>query len=187
MAAYERVLETVFGWETKWLLLKWLLTGSGHLWEVVTMRELSECILSTLLGSFILTWTIHEVYCHSKMMNVSVDVLVYHVLVLFQKKEKEKEASPKVWGSRAPQFSPIATCTVICHWLAAGWLVHMSLACPRGRRMLAQGDCIMGGTTLRISLRSEVGEFNKTKSPGSITDLKSFHLWLFTIFFSLMM
>ena len=68
-------------------------------------------ILSTLLGSFILTWTIHEVYCHLKMMNFSVDVLVYHVLVLFQKKKKkEKEASTKVWGSRAPQFSPIATC-----------------------------------------------------------------------------
>ena len=150
------------------------------------MRELSECILSTLLGSFILTWTIHEVYCHSKMMNVSVDVLVYHVLVLFQKKEKEKEASPKVWGSRAPQFSPIATCTVICHWLPAGWLVHMSLACPRGRKMLAQVDCIMGGATLRISLQSEVGEFNKTKSPGS-TDLKSFYLRLFTIFFPFMM
>ena len=37
MVAYERVLETVFGWETKWLLLKWLLMGwrwsltrSGH-------------------------------------------------------------------------------------------------------------------------------------------------------------
>ena len=61
------------------------------------------------------------------MMNFSVDMLVYHVLVLFQKKKKEKEASPKVWGSRAPQFSPIATCTVmplagkcICHWLAPG-------------------------------------------------------------------
>ena len=40
MVACERVLETVFGWETKWLLL----TGGGHLQEVVTMRELSECI-----------------------------------------------------------------------------------------------------------------------------------------------
>ena len=179
MDAYERVLETVFGWETKWLLLKWLLTGGGHLREVVKCK----CVLSTLLGSFILTWTIHEVYCHSKMMNFSVDVLVYHVLVLFQKKKKKRKLSPKVWGSRAPQFSPIATCTVMP---LAGWLVHMSLACPRGRRMLAQGDCIMGGETLRISLRSEVGEFNKTKSPGS-TDLKSFHLRLFTIFISLMM
>ena len=45
-------------------------------------------------------------------MNVSVDVLVYHVLVLFQKKEKEKEASPKVWGSRAPhvQYSNATGC-----------------------------------------------------------------------------
>ena len=57
------------------------------------MRELSECILSTLLGSFILTWTIHEVYCHLKMMNFSVDVLVYHVLVLFQKKKKRRKGS----------------------------------------------------------------------------------------------
>lgn len=97
------------------------------------MRELSECILSTLLGSFILTWTIHEVYCHSKMMNVSVDVLVYHVLVLFQKKEKEKEASPKVWGSRAPQFSPIATCTVMS--LAACWLVSVYvIGLPQGKK-----------------------------------------------------
>ena len=98
------------------------------------MRELSECILSILLGSFILTWTIHEVYCHLKKMNFSVDMLVYHVLVLFQKKkEKEKEASPKVWGSRAPQFSPIATCTVMP--LAGCWLVSAYvIGLPQGKK-----------------------------------------------------
>lgn len=84
--------------ETKWLLLKWLLTGGGHFREVVTMSELSECMLRTLLGSFILTWTIH---CHSKMMNFSVDVLVYHVLVLFQKKKKRK-LPPRCGGHEHP-------------------------------------------------------------------------------------
>ena len=39
--AYEIVFETVFDWETKWLLTKWSLTGSGCLQEVVTMRELT--------------------------------------------------------------------------------------------------------------------------------------------------
>ena len=151
------------------------------------MRELSECILSTLLGSFILTWTIHEVYCHLKMMNFSVDVLVYHVLVLFQKKkEKEKEASPKVWGSRAPQFSPIATCTVMS--LAACWLVSVYvIGLPQGKKDAGPGGLYNRWRNFENFPPSEVGEFNKTKSPGSITDLKSFHLRLFTIFFSLMM
>ena len=71
-------------------------------------------------------------------------------------------------------------------WLLMREFLKQYLACPRGRKMLAQVDCIMGGATLRISLQSEVGEFNKTKSPGS-TDLKSFCLRLFTIFFPLMM
>lgn len=40
MVAYERVFETEFDWQTK-QFSKWSLTGSGRLWEVVDMRELT--------------------------------------------------------------------------------------------------------------------------------------------------
>ena len=100
-------------------------------------------ILSTLLGSFILTWTIHEGYCHFKMMNFSVDVLVYRPSALPEKKKKEKEASPKVSGSRAPQFSPIATCTVML--LAGCWLVSAYvIGLPQGKKDSGPGGLYNG-------------------------------------------
>ena len=100
-------------------------------------------ILSTLLGSFILTWTIHEGYCHFKMMNFSVDVLVYRPSAFPEKKKKEKEASPKVSGSRAPQFSPIATCTVIP--LAGCWLVSAYvIGLPQGKKDAGPGGFYNG-------------------------------------------
>ena len=69
------------------------------------------------------------------MMNFSVDVLVYRPSAFPEKKKKEKEASPKVSGSRsrAPQFSPIATCTVML--LAGCWLVSAYvIGLPQGKK-----------------------------------------------------
>ena len=127
---------------------RWSLTRSGHYERVEWVY-----ILSTLLGSFILTWTIHEVYCHLKMMNFSVDVLVYRPSAFPEKKKKRKGSFPQGVGVTSTPVLPYS----YMYSNATGWQVHMSLACPRGRRMLAQWDCIMGGATLRISLRSEVG------------------------------
>ena len=94
------------------------------------MRELSECILSTLLGSFILTWTIHEVYCHLKMMNFSVDVLVYRPSA-FPEKKKRKGSFPQGVGVTSTPVLPysymysnatgwLLAGKCICHWLAPG-------------------------------------------------------------------
>ena len=44
VVTYERVFETVFDWATKWLFVKWSLTGGGCLREVVAMRELTVLI-----------------------------------------------------------------------------------------------------------------------------------------------
>ena len=41
MVAYERVFETEFDRETKWLFTKWSLEGGGRLREVVARRELT--------------------------------------------------------------------------------------------------------------------------------------------------
>ena len=64
-------------------------------------------ILSTLLGSFILTWTIHEVYCHLKMMNFSVDVLVYRPSAFPEKKKKKKRKLPPRCGGHEHPSSPL--------------------------------------------------------------------------------
>ena len=63
-------------------------------------------ILSTLLGSFILTWKIHEVYCHLKMMNFSVDVLVYRPSAFPEKKKKKRKLPPRCGGHEHPS-SPL--------------------------------------------------------------------------------
>lgn len=63
-------------------------------------------ILSTLLGSFILTWTIHEVYCHLKMMNFSVDVLVYRPSAFPEKKKKKRKLPLRCGGHEHPS-SPL--------------------------------------------------------------------------------
>ena len=63
-------------------------------------------ILSTLLGSFILTWTIHEVYCHLKMMNFSVDVLVYRPSAFPEKKKKGKGSFPQGVGVTSTTVLP---------------------------------------------------------------------------------
>ena len=114
------------------------------------MRELSEYILSTLLGSFILTWTIHEVYCHSKVMNFSEDVLVYHVLVLLQKKKRKGSFLQGVGVKSTPvlPYSYMYSNATGC--LLAGWLVSAYvIGLPLGKKDAGPGGLYNGWSNFR--------------------------------------
>ena len=107
-----RIIRSGCLWESSWNSIwlrnkmatfngRWSLTRSGHYERVEWVY-----ILSTLLGSFILTWTIHEVYCDLKMMNFSVDVLVYRPSAFPEKKKKKRKLPLRCGGHKHPS-SPL--------------------------------------------------------------------------------
>ena len=108
------------------------------------MRELSECILSTLLGSFTLTWKIHEVYCHLKMMNFSVDVLVYRPSAFPEKKKKRKGSFPQGVGVTSTPVLPYSYMYSNMP-LAGCWLVSAHvIGLPQGKKDAGPGGLYNG-------------------------------------------